>query len=188
MKRHASGYRPLTEFGEQMLPFAERVEHAVQTFEQHKQTIERGDTGVVRLTCPEPIMYRITQAALLDRFHAKHPGLRVEFVMSDKYLDISKGTPTSPAVPATTDDAVLVGKKIADSIWAVYASKSYIARHGQPANDAELRQHAIVGFDGDGQTPCGRMACRKGAGREYRRSRHQHSGPCVGGQKSPAPA
>jgi DNA-binding transcriptional LysR family regulator len=76
VKRHVSGYR-LTEFGEQMLPFAERVEHAIQTFEQQKAAIERGDVGVIRLTCPEPIMYRITQSALLDRFHAKYPDLRV---------------------------------------------------------------------------------------------------------------
>ncbi len=60
VKRHTTGYR-LTEFGQQMLPFAERVEHAIQTFEQQKATIERGDIGVIRLTCPEPIMYRITQ-------------------------------------------------------------------------------------------------------------------------------
>lgn len=147
VKRHTTGYR-LTEFGEQMLPFAERVEHAIETFEQQKLTIERGDVGVIRLTCPEPIMYRITQSALLDRFHARHPGLRVEFVMSDKYLDISKGDADVALRSGDTDDAVLVGKKIADSIWAVYASKSYIERHARPANVAELRHHAIVGFDG----------------------------------------
>lgn len=147
VKRHATGYR-LTEFGEQMLPFAERVEHAIQTFEQHKQTIERGDVGVIRLTCPEPIMYRITQAALLDRFHARYPDLRVEFVMSDKYLDITKGDADVALRSGDTDDAVLIGKKIADSIWAVYASKTYIARHGSPASITDLRQHAIVGLDG----------------------------------------
>ena len=147
VKRHASGYR-LTEFGEQMLPFAERVEHAIQTFEQQKATIERGEVGVIRLTCPEPIMYRITQSALLDRFHAKYPGLRVEFVMSDKYLDISKGDADVALRSGDTDDAVLVGKKVADSIWAVYASQKYIERHGKPASIVELRQHAIVGFDG----------------------------------------
>lgn len=147
VKRHATGYR-LTEFGEQMLPFAERVEHAIQTFEQQKQTIERGNVGVIRLTCPEPIMYRITQAALLDRFHARYPDLRVEFVMSDKYLDITKGDADVALRSGDTDDAVLIGKKIADSIWAVYASKTYIERHGSPASITDLRQHAIVGLDG----------------------------------------
>jgi len=146
VKRHATGYR-LTAFGEQMLPFAERVEHAIQAFEQQKLTIERGNIGVIRLTCPEPIMYHITQANLLDRFHARYPGLRVEFVMSDKYLDISKGDADVALRSGDTDDAVLVGKKVADSIWAVYASRTYIDRHGKPASVADLRQHSIVGFD-----------------------------------------
>jgi DNA-binding transcriptional LysR family regulator len=146
VKRHVSGYR-LTEFGEQMLPFAERVEHAIQTFEQQKAAIERGDVGVIRLTCPEPIMYRITQSALLDRFHAKYPDLRVEFMMSDKYLDISKGDADVALRSGDTEDGLLVGKKIADSIWAVYASSQYIDRYGKPACIADLRRHAIVGFD-----------------------------------------
>src|SRR5215207_7751964 len=76
VKRHATGYR-LTEFGEQMLPQAEQVERSVLEFEQHRGTIERGEGGVIRVTCPEPIMYHITQSKLLDRFHARHPGLRV---------------------------------------------------------------------------------------------------------------
>ena len=146
VKRHTTGYR-LTEFGEQMLPFAERIEHAVQTFEQHKTTIERGETGVIRLTCPEPIMYRITQSALLDRFHVKHPGLKVEFVMSDKYLDITKGDADVALRSGDTEDAILVGKKIADSIWAIYASRQYIERHGRPESVQQLGQHALIGFE-----------------------------------------
>ena len=46
-----------------------------------------------------------------------------------------------------TDDEELVGRKIGDSYWAVYASRGYIERHGQPASIEELAQHALVGFD-----------------------------------------
>lgn len=146
VKRHATGYR-LTEFGEEMLPYAEQIEQAVLAFEQRKATIERGEVGVIRITCPEPIMYRITQSALLDRFHARYPGLRVEFVMSDKYLDLSKGDADVALRSGDTDDDVLVGRKIADSIWAVYASHQYIARRGRPENVEDLARHAIVGLD-----------------------------------------
>ncbi len=146
VKRHATGYQ-LTEFGEQMLPFAERVEHAVATFEQQKATIERSEVGVIQLTCPEPVMSRITQSALLDRFHARYPGLRVEFVMSDKYLDISKGDADVALPSGDTDAEELVGKKIADSFWAVYASRQYVERRGNPSGVSDLSRHAIIGFD-----------------------------------------
>lgn len=146
VKRQTTGYR-LTEFGEQMLPFAERVEHAIAAFEQQKATIERGEVGIIRLTCPEPIMSRIIQSSLLDRFHERYPGLRVEFVMSDKYLDLAKGDADVALRSGDTDAEELVGKKIADSVWAVYASPHYIERCGRPAGVADLNGHAFVGFD-----------------------------------------
>jgi DNA-binding transcriptional LysR family regulator len=146
VQRQPTGYR-LTAFGQEMLPFAEAVEHAVAAFERQLQTLGTEAAGVIRMTCPEPIVYRITQSGLLDRFHALHPGLRVQFVMSDKYLDLAQGDADVALRSGDTEDDELVGRKIGDSIWAVYASKTYIERHGQPASTAELTGHALVGFD-----------------------------------------
>ena len=89
-KRQPTGYR-LTEFGQEMLPFAEAVERAAQAFERQVHTLATATTGVIRVTCPEPIVNRIMQTDLLDRFQARHPALRVQFVMSDKYIDMSQG-------------------------------------------------------------------------------------------------
>lgn len=145
MSRHATGYR-LTEFGEALLPYAERVELAIGDFELRVKDTARELTGVIRLTCPEPIVYRMTQSALIDRFHSRHPGLRIEFVTSDRYLDLSKGEVDVAFRSGDTEDE-LVGRKVADSIWAVYASRGYVERHGQPARVEELSSHAWVGFD-----------------------------------------
>lgn len=146
VSRQASGYQ-LTEFGIEMLPFAREVERAVLAFETQKAIHERGETGVIRLTCPEPILFRIRQSRILDRFHEKHPGLKVEFAMSDKYLDLSKGDADIALRSGDTEDGVLVGKKVADSLWAVYASRSYIQNRGKPESIASLRDHALIGFD-----------------------------------------
>ena len=145
-KRQPTGYR-LTEFGQEMLPFAEAVERAAQAFERQVHTLATATTGVIRVTCPEPIVNRIMQTDLLDRFQARHPALRVQFVMSDKYIDMSQGDADVALRSGDTDDDELVGRKIGDSIWAVYASRAYIERHGQPVSIAELPQHALVGFD-----------------------------------------
>jgi DNA-binding transcriptional LysR family regulator len=146
VKRHANGYR-LTEFGKEMLPYAEQIERAILAFDQHKDTIARGEIGIIRLTCPEPIMYRLLQSGLLDRFHTRYPGLRVEFVMSDKYMDLSKGDADVALRSGDTDDNDLVGRKVADSIWAVYASRKYLERRGRPERPEDLRRHAIIGLD-----------------------------------------
>jgi DNA-binding transcriptional LysR family regulator len=144
-QRHASGYR-LTQFGEELLPYAERIEAAVTDFQRRVTDDAHELSGVIRITCPEPIIGRMTKSALIDRFQALHPKLRVEFVTSDRYLDLSKGEADVAFRSGDTDDE-LVGRKVADSIWAVYASRGYIEKHGKPAAVEDLPNHRLVGFD-----------------------------------------
>jgi DNA-binding transcriptional LysR family regulator len=146
VQRHPSGYR-LTAFGLALLPHAERVAQSVTAFEQHIATAAADVAGVIRVTCPEPIVLRITQSPLLERFRALHPALQVHFVMSDKYIDLMKGEADVALRSGDTEDGELVGRKIGDSIWAIYASRAYIERHGRPERLEDLAQHALVGFD-----------------------------------------
>ena len=146
VRRHPTGYR-LTEFGEQLLPHALRVEQAMLALQQHVEDAQREISGVVRMTCPEPLVYRITASTLLERFHARYAGVKVEFVMSDRYLDLTKGDADVALRSGDTEDNALVGRKIADSLWAVYGSRKYIERHGSPQRVEDLAQHALVGFD-----------------------------------------
>lgn len=146
VKRHPTGYR-LTPFGIAMLPYAEEVERAVEMFEQHQASLEREETGVIRLTCPEPIMYLITKSGLLDKFHTLYPELRVEFVLSDKYLDLAKGDADVALRSGDTDDPGLMGRKIADSLWAIYASKKFIEINGKPSSVDEIVNFPIIALD-----------------------------------------
>jgi DNA-binding transcriptional LysR family regulator len=143
VSRTASGYR-LTDLGLELLPYAERIESMVGDFERHVGDIGRDRGGIIRVTCPEPIVQRMTP--LIERFHARHPNLRVEFVMSDRYLDLCKGEADVAFRSGDTDDE-LIGRKIADSIWAVYASQDYIARQGKPAHVEDLSRHPLVCLD-----------------------------------------
>lgn len=146
VKRHQTGYR-FTALGEALLPYAERIEQAVAAFEQQIATAAAEVAGIVRVTCPEPIVFRITQSPLLERFAARHPALQVHFVTSDRHIDLTKGEADVALRSGDTDDGALVGRKIGDSIWAVYASRSYIERHGRPESVEDLASHALVGFD-----------------------------------------
>lgn len=143
VRRHSTGYR-LTAFGEELQPYAERVEAAIKDLERHATDAARNQAGVIRVTCPEPIVPRLTP--LMERFHARHPKLHVQFVTSDRYLDLSKGEADVAFRSGDTDDE-LVGRKIADSIWAVYASRAYIERHGRPERVEDLSRHLLVSFE-----------------------------------------
>jgi DNA-binding transcriptional LysR family regulator len=139
--RTATGYR-LTEFGKKLQPYVEHIELAIGELE--REVARRDGNGIIRVTCPEPIVQRMTP--LISRFHERHPKLRVEFVMSDRYMDLSKGDADVAFRSGDTDDE-LVGRKIADSVWAVYASRGYVERHGAPRRLEELTRHPLVGFD-----------------------------------------
>lgn len=141
--RAPTGYQ-LTEFGRELRPYAERIEASIADFERHVTNAGRDRIGIIRVTCPEPIVQRMTP--LIERFHVRHPGLRVEFVMSDRYLDLAKGEADIAFRSGDTDDE-LVGRKIADSVWAVYASRTYIERHGKPEHIEDLASHHLVCLD-----------------------------------------
>lgn len=141
--RTAAGYR-LTEFGLALRPYAERIEVAVGDLERCATGAQHDGVGVIRVTCPEPIMQRLSP--LIERFCALNPSYRVEFVMSDRYLDLAKGEADVAFRSGDTDDE-LVGRKIAESVWAVYASEDYVARRGKPDRIEDLAGHPLVTFD-----------------------------------------
>lgn len=143
VKRHPTGYQ-LTDLGKELRPYAERIEATIGEFERHVTDTARDVSGVIRVTCPEPIVQDL--AVVIDRFHARYPKLRVEFVMSDRYLDLAKGDADVALRSGDTDDE-LVGRKIADSIWAVYASRAYVESHGKPERVEDLSQHPLVSFE-----------------------------------------
>jgi DNA-binding transcriptional LysR family regulator len=141
--RQPTGYR-LTPFGEKLLPLAERVEAAIENVEQCITGEVLEEAGVIRMTCPEPIIPRLLP--IIERFHALHSQIRVEFVTSDRYLDLTKGEADVALRSGDTEDE-LIGRKIADSIWAVYASHAYIEQHGKPDRPEDLDRHRIVSLD-----------------------------------------
>jgi len=145
VSRHSTGYR-LTEFGESLLPVAMQVESGIHDLERRVTGAARDVSGLLRVTCPEPIVYKLTQSGFIDRFHARYPRLRIELVTSDRYLDLAKGDADVALRSGDTDDD-LVGRKIADSVWAVYASRGYVERHGKPHSAGDLGNHLLVGFD-----------------------------------------
>ena len=144
--RQQSGYK-LTELGQDLVTYAERVEEAVQSLERHLVASDVNLAGSIRITCPEAIGVRLLHSPLIAKFNERYPDLRVEFIISDKLLDLARGE-ADIAIRATApfDDA-LFGRKIADSSWAVYASTSYIERAGTITDVADMAHHSVALYD-----------------------------------------
>lgn len=143
VERLPSGYQ-LTAAGAAVLPAARVAATAIAGFAQ--QAAEAAHAGILRLTCPEPIAIRLARAGFVDRFHARHPAIRIQFVLADRYIDLSKGE-ADVAFRSGDTDGELIGRKVADSIWAIYASRDYVERNGAPQSIADLRTLPLIALD-----------------------------------------
>lgn len=148
LARGSTGYK-LTELGKDMVAHAGEVEDAVSAFQRHLAASNMELSGVIHVTCPEVLGLRLMRSDLVKAFNAKHPSLRVEVLLSDKYFDLAKGEADIAlrACAPVPDDPNLFGRKIAPSPWAVYASQAYVKRHGGIELIEEIGRHAIIIFE-----------------------------------------
>jgi DNA-binding transcriptional LysR family regulator len=147
VERHLGSYR-LTALGEELRPAAEGVEAAVAAFERQLAACDKDTTGTVRVTCGSSVAACLRRTPLIDAFHARYPGLRLELVISDRHLDLSKGEADVAIRLGEPKDEALIARKIADASWSVYASCGYVERHGRPDNPDNLKGYLIVDCDG----------------------------------------
>jgi DNA-binding transcriptional LysR family regulator len=148
IERHPTGYR-LTSHGKELLPFAESVEGAADALRRHAATFAGELRGTVRLTCSTAVAYRLTRSELLEDFQRRYPDISVELLMTERVLDLSKGEADVAIRSGIPRDTALVGKKIADVPWAIYASRPYAARHGVPKSFGDIGNHCIIEFIGE---------------------------------------
>jgi DNA-binding transcriptional LysR family regulator len=141
-----TGYR-LTELGKGLLPHAERVEQEALGFARQLTTRDEGLAGTLRITCPEADLPRLL-AAVFDRFKARHPRVQLEFLVTDKALDLSKGEADIALRGGPPKDGTLIGRKLADALWLVYASSAYLERHAAPERVEDFDAHSIVIYAG----------------------------------------
>jgi DNA-binding transcriptional LysR family regulator len=147
VERHPRGYR-LTELGKALFPHAEDVERSVAALQRQLLSGGQEISGTLRVTCPEGMASRLL-APLIEAFQAKYPELRVDLIMTDRRLDLAKGEAEVAVRMHEPGDASLIARRIADSWWAVYASRSYIQRNGRPHRWEDLDHHAVVAFGGE---------------------------------------
>jgi molybdate transport repressor ModE-like protein len=141
----------LTEAGQELLTEAERVERAADRFALRAAGRSRSAAGVLRVTATEFIAHYVLMRGLAE-FRGQHPDVQVDLIVTDRALDIEAGEAdvairSGQALPASD----LIARKFAQHEFALYCSRSYAQRRGQPTPET-LAQHDLiageVGMDG----------------------------------------
>lgn len=138
----------LTQLGLEMLEKGKGIADSFDTLERHVVGKDFQPKGIVKITAPTNIAYRVLPR-YLESFRLKYPDIQIEllvsnleFNMNNRQADIAvRATPSPPEH--------LVGRKVRDISWGVYAGDTYIKKCGKPNNVKDLKKHSIIGATGN---------------------------------------
>lgn len=102
-------------------------------------------TGSVRLSVPTTYGHH-RLPALLQRFSAHYPQVRVELSITNRNVDlVAEGYDLAIRLGHLPDSG-LVARKLEDAPMCLIAAPSYVMRAGAPGSIGELPQHACLPF------------------------------------------
>lgn len=147
-ERGQTGSR-LTELGEALVPAAESVETAARAVTEAAHAHRRRQSGVLRVTTNESLAnFAVTPA--LAEFRRLYPDIRVEVIVGDQFLDLSKGEADIAIRGASERPSApdLVARRLTTVGWGLYCSVEYARQHGRPRTPEELSRHILIGGEG----------------------------------------
>lgn len=135
----------LTEAGSVYYENCRRIARQLEEAESAVAELQGGPRGWLRVTAPYSLgIERI--APLLGEFRARHPELRVEMLLNNEALDLIDRELDVALRVGDLPDSGLVARQLARLRTGVYASPSYIERHGEPRHPEELIEHRTLGM------------------------------------------
>ena len=143
VERQGTGYR-LTPQGQVLISSVTNVEAAVDAVQHKVASFDNKDLGPVKVTCLVTVGERIIKSGFLDAFHARHPGTKVQLLMEQRVLDLSKGEADIAIRGGKPGSGALVCRKIAEVPWGIYASRAFVAQHGRPAVPHDIKRFPII--------------------------------------------
>jgi DNA-binding transcriptional LysR family regulator len=135
----------LTEAGE---VFFTRIARLVDEFDatcDDARSISLGPAGTLRMTASNAFGSTCI-APLLPEFHAQHPNLRLELVLSDDNLDLVADRIDLAVRLGSTVDPSLTGAKLFDTHYRVCVSPTYLSRNPGLNVPADLARHRALLF------------------------------------------
>jgi len=141
-ERHRDGYVP-TVAGEEMRRSAEAIRAEVEALDRRVTGRDLRLGGTVVVTTTDTLAHRFL-GPHFAAFHAAYPDVGVDVVLDTQYLNLTKRQADVAIRPTLTPPEQLVGRRIAEIAFSIYAAPAYLALHG---DTSELRAHRWLGFD-----------------------------------------
>jgi DNA-binding transcriptional LysR family regulator len=102
--------------------------------------------GLVRVTATEGLGIHWLTPALAE-FQLAHPAIEIQLLIQNQVLNLLQREADIAVRLSRPIQSDLVGRKVGDLAFGLYASREYLGRHGRPARPEDLAQHRSVAFD-----------------------------------------
>jgi DNA-binding transcriptional LysR family regulator len=134
----------VTEFGASLLEHARKVAEEVEAaaaLAQHRQV---EPSGKLRISLPGDFAnYGLID--VIQRFVDRYPAVQLELDLSPRRVDLlGESFDIAIRMGDLPDDATLSARRVVFVRFGLYASPSYIARHGLPSHPDELVDHELL--------------------------------------------
>lgn len=120
-----------------------------QTVERVAQGHETSEGGLVRVSASEMIAAYVLPAILVEMRRAL-PDIDVRVLATDRVADLVEREADIALRMVRPTQPQLVARKVGELALGAFAHRDYIARRGEPRTLADLADHDLVGFDGNG--------------------------------------
>ena len=136
----------LTEAGESILPSARQMEQEAHAALLAISGRDAALAGVVRVTATEGLgIHWLTPA--LARFQQENPAIEIQLLIQNQVLNLLQREADIAVRLSRPQQSDLVGRKVGEMAFGLYASRAYLERSGRPESLADLARHRCVAFD-----------------------------------------
>ena len=133
----------LTAEGEIYLDRVREILGAIEAAESEIASAHASPRGHLRVHT-FPVIAAHELAPALPEFLARHPHITFDFMVTNRSVDLVGENVDVSLRMGPLEDSGLVARKIVDLRRVVCASPAYLARHGRPAEPADLVRHACL--------------------------------------------
>lgn len=106
----------------------------------------RKPKGRLRVTAPNDICVGFL-ADVIVAFAERYPQVMLDFTLSNQHTNlIAEGFDVAVRATAQLGDSTLIARKLGELSLCLYASPSYLSKHGAPTSVADLERHPCVVF------------------------------------------
>jgi DNA-binding transcriptional LysR family regulator len=147
LQKTPTGY-VLTEAGEAVLANVERIEAEAQAVERLVAGKDIRLAGIVRLTTVDTLAVAIL-TPIIAAFRLSHPLVEVEIAASTRLFSLSRREADVALRPGPFTQGDIAVRKVGIMAFGLYASKSYLARHGEPDWSNGAAGHYLITTEHD---------------------------------------